>query len=157
YDLAHAAEYARAAAGFASPLPVHVKFDTGMGRLGVRPEEAGALAEILRGSRLALAGGFAQLSAAEDPESAATEPQIAGLVDAARALRAAGVEPGTVHIANSAGILAHPRSYFDAVRPGIALYGILPSPAMDAAGFEPVMTLETRVMSVRTFPEGTTL
>src|SRR5262249_47139844 len=123
----------------------------------VRPEEAGALAEILRGSRLALAGVFAQLSAAEDPESAATESQIAGLVDAARALRAAGVEPGAVHIANSARILAHPRSYFAALRPGIALYGILPSPAMDAAGFEPAMTLETRVMSVRTFPEGTTL
>jgi alanine racemase len=157
YDLAHAAEYARAAAGFASPLPVHVKFDTGMGRLGVCPEEAGAIAEILRGSRLALAGVFAQLSAAEDPESAETEPQIAGLVEAARALRAAGVEPGIVHIANSAGILAHPRSHFDAVRPGIALYGILPSPAMDAAGFEPAMTLETRVISVRTFPAGTPL
>lgn len=157
YDLPHAAEFARAAAGLTSPLRVHVKFDTGMGRLGVRPEEAGALAEILRGSRLTVAGVFAQFSAAEDPRSAATAPQITGLADAARALRAAGLDPGIVHLANSAGVLAHPRSHFDAVRPGIALYGVLPSPEMDDADLEPALTLETRVISVREFPAGTPL
>ena len=157
YDLQHAAEFARAVSGFSLPLPVHAKFDTGMGRLGILPSEAGALAEILRGSRLSLAGVFAQLSSAEDPDSAATAPQIAGLVEAARALRAAGIEPGTVHVANSAGVLAHPGSSFDAVRPGLALYGILPSPAMEDAGLEPALALETRVISVRRFPAGRAL
>ena len=157
YDLRHAAEMARAVSGFAASLPVHAKFDTGMGRLGILPSEAGTLAEILRGSKLALAGIFAQLSSAEDPGSAATPPQIAGLVEAARALRSAGIDPGIVHVANSAGVLAHPGSGFDAVRPGLALYGVLPSRAMDDAGLEPALSLETRVISVRRFPAGTPL
>ena len=157
YDLEHAAEFARAASGFAAPLPVHVKFDTGMGRLGVRPGQAGALAGILRGSRLRLAGAFAQLSAAEITGSPATAPQIAGLLEAARGLREAGLDPGILHIANSAGVLCHPGSRFDAVRPGIALYGIPPSLDMDDAGLEPALTLQTRVISVRRFAAGTPL
>jgi alanine racemase len=157
YDLRQAAEFARAASGLALPLPVHVKFDTGMGRLGILPEEAGSLAQILGGSRLSLAGIFAQLSSAEDPKSAATAPQIAGLVRAAAALREAGMDPGIVHLANSAGILVHPGSHFQAVRPGIALYGILPSPGMDDSGFEPALSLETRVISVRRVPAGAPL
>jgi len=157
YDLRHASEMARAVSGFTRPLPVHVKFDTGMGRLGILPSEAGTLAEILRGSRLTLAGVFAQLSSAEDPASPATAPQIAGLVEAARALRAAGIEPGILHAANSAGILAHPGSIFDAARPGLALYGVLPSPSMEDPGLEPALSLETRVLSVRRFAAGTPL
>jgi alanine racemase len=157
YDLSHAAGFAGAASGFSSPLPVHAKFDTGMGRLGILPSEAGELAGILRGSKLSLAGVFAQLSCAEDPESPSTAPQVAGLVEAARALRDAGLDPGIVHVANSAGILAHPGSHFDAVRPGLALYGVLPSPRMADAGLEPAMTLETRVISARRFPAGTPL
>src|SRR5262249_2206532 len=111
----------------------------------------------LRGSKLSLVGAFAQLSSAEDPESPATAPQIAGLLEAARALKGAGLDPGIVHVANSAGILAHPGSHFDAVRPGLALYGILPSPRMPDAGLEPALSLETRVISVRRFPAGTPL
>ena len=157
YDLGHAAEMARAVSGFAAPLAVHAKFDTGMGRLGILPSETDSLAEILRGSKLSLAGIFAQLSSAEDRESSATAPQIMGLLEAARALSAAGIEPGIVHVANSAGVLAHPGCAFDAVRPGLALYGVLPSPSMEDAGLEPALTLETRVISVRRFPAGTPL
>ena len=157
YDLEHAAGFARAASGFSSPLPVHVKFDTGMGRLGLRPEDSGAFARILRGSRLALKGVFAQLSSAEDPMSPATGAQVSGLEVAVAGLRAAGLVPGLVHVANSAGALSHPSSHFDAVRPGIALYGVLPSPDMEGAGLEPALSLETRVMSVRRVSSGTAL
>jgi len=157
YDLEHAARFARAAAALAAPLRVHVKLDTGMGRLGVRPEEAGAFARTLEGSRLVLAGAFAQLSSAEQPEAPATAAQTRGLAAAVGALRGAGLDPGIVHLANSAGVLAHPGSHFDAVRPGIALYGVPPSPVLDDAELEPALTLETRVMSVRRFPPGAPL
>ena len=157
YDLEHAAAFARAAATLPSPLPVHAKFDTGMGRLGLAPEDTGALAGLFRGSRLKLAGVFAQLSSAEDPASPATAAQVRGLAGVVSALRGMGLDPGLVHLANSAGVLARPDSHFDAVRPGIALYGIPPSPTMEREGLEPALTLETRVMSVRRVPSGTSL
>jgi len=154
-DLAQAEAFARAAQELAAPLPVHVNFDTGMGRLGIQPEETGALIEILRSApRLALSGVFAQLSSAEEPASPATPVEIRGLSNAVAALRAAGVEPGLVHLANSAGVLAHPDSHFDAVRPGLALYGVLPSERFAEEDLEPAMTLTTRVLSVRRVAPG---
>ena len=129
-----------------------------MGRLGIPPPEIGALAAILRRApRLSVRGVFAQLSAAEDPGSPATAGEVRGLSDGVAALRAAGVEPGLVHLANSAGVLAHPESHFDAVRPGLALYGVLPSESLGEAGLEPAMSLETRVMAVRRVASGTPL
>jgi alanine racemase len=158
YDLAQAEAFARAAAALTAPLPVHVKLDTGMGRLGIQPEDIGAFAGILRRAPgLALRGTFAQLSSAEEPDSPATPVEVRGLSDALSSLRAAGVEPGLIHLANSAGVLAHPESHFDAVRPGLALYGIRPSEGLGEQGLEPAMSLETRVMAVRRVASGTPL
>jgi alanine racemase len=158
HDLAQAAAFARAAGALPAPLPVHVKLDTGMGRLGIQPADLGALVEILRGApRLALSGVFAQLSSAEEEDSPATPEQIRGLSDGVAALRAAGLAPGLVHLANSAGVLVAPDSHFDAVRPGLALYGVLPSERFEGEGFEPAMTLTTRVMAVRRVASGTPL
>jgi len=158
HDLAQAEAFARAAAGLTAPLPVHVKLDTGMRRLGIQPEDIGAFARILRRAPgLALRGTFAQLSSAEEPDSPATPGEVRGLSDALSSLRAAGVEPGLVHLANSAGVLAHPDSHFDAVRPGLALYGIPPSEGLGQEGLEPAMSLETRVMAVRRVASGTPL
>jgi alanine racemase len=72
-------------------------------------------------------------------------------------MRDAGVSPGLVHLANSAAILAHPDSWFDGVRPGLALYGVPPSEAIDATGLTPAMSIETRVVGVRRLPAGTAL
>ncbi len=96
-----------------------------------------------------LAGTFANLSSADDPRSPATAHQASALRDCVARMRGAGVEPGLVHLANSAGILAHRDSWFDGVRPGLALYGVAPSDALDAAELAPAMTLETRVVAVR--------
>ena len=158
HDLAQAEAFARAAAALTAPLPVHVKLDTGMGRLGIQPEDIGAFAAILRRAKgLVLKGAFAQLSSAEEPDSPATPGEVRRLFDALSSLRAAGVEPGLVHLANSAGVLAHPESHFDAVRPGLALYGIPPSEGLSVEGLEPAMSLETRVMAVRRVASGTPL
>ncbi len=158
YDLDQAKAFAQASDGLPGVLPVHVKLDTGMGRLGIRPEDLGETAELLKTSRrLFVAGTFTQLASAEDPAAPATRSQIQVLRSCLESLRGAGVDPGLVHVANSAALLAHPDSWFDAVRPGLALYGVPPARELADAGLAPAMALETRVMSVKRVPPGTPL
>jgi alanine racemase len=158
YDLVQAKGLAEAAAGHAEPLAVHLKLDTGMGRMGVRPEDLPALAELLlRAPGLRLTGTFSNFSSADDPASPATDRQMKTMKAALQVLRAAGVFTGLVHVANSAALLTRPDSRCDAVRPGLALYGVLPSESLEGAGLTPAMTLETRVISIRMVPAGTPL
>lgn len=156
YDLEQARGFGEAAKALPAPLPVHLKMDTGMWRLGFRPQDVGAIADFLkRTPELSLRGTLTQLSSAEEPDSPATNSQIEVLESCLGTLRAAGLDPGLVHTANSAGVLAHPASLFDAVRPGLALYGIVPSDELDPSGLEPAMSVETQVMSIKRVPPGT--
>ncbi|MGH9366945.1 MAG: alanine racemase [Thermoanaerobaculia bacterium] len=158
HDLEQARRLARAAASFAAPLPVHVKLDTGMGRLGVRPEGVAELARILRGAKgLEVTGAFTQLASGEDTAAEPTASQLAALSAGLATLSEAGLAPSTVHVANSGGILAHPEALFDCVRPGLALYGVLPSDSLEDPGLAPAMQLETRVAAVKNVPAGTPL
>ncbi len=158
YDVAQARGFAQACAGVAAPLPVQVKLDTGLGRIGFRPEQVSEVARLLRAAPgLRVEGIFSHLASAEKRSAAETAPQIRIFREAVAALAAAGIPVGLIHLANSAGVLAHPDSHFDAVRPGIALYGVPPWDSHDAEGLEPAMTLATRVMSVRSVPAGTPL
>ena len=158
YDAAQAADFAEAARGLDEPLRVHLELDTGMGRAGIRPEGLDAVIGMLAAARgLSVAGTFANLSAADDSASAATGRQVALLREGAARLAAAGVGPGIVHAANSAGILGVPDAWLDAVRPGLALYGVAPSPEAGATGLAPAMSIETEVLSVRRVPAGTPL
>jgi alanine racemase len=139
-------------------LRVHLELDTGMGRAGIRRDELDAVIALLKEEpAVELAGTFATLSAADDPASPETSRQTASMAECVERLRASGVSPGLVHVANSAGVLAHPESWFDAVRPGLALYGVAPSAEVDSAGLSPAMTVETRVIGVRQVPAGTPL
>ncbi|HKD11017.1 MAG TPA: alanine racemase [Thermoanaerobaculia bacterium] len=158
YDLAQARGLAQATAGFASTLSVHLKIDTGMGRLGIARQEIPEAVQVLAGARhLKLTGTSTQLARADETEPMAVDVQLSLFRACLEDLRAAGVDPGVTHCANSAGLLLHPPSIFQAVRPGLALYGIPPSPALPDAGLVPAMEVETRVMSVRDVPEGAAL
>ncbi len=158
YSFEQARGFAEAAKALPAPLPVHLKIDTGMWRLGFRPPELAEIADLLKHSAgLALRGTFTHLSSAEEPDSPATNSQIEVMQSCLDSLRAAGVDPGLVHLSNSAGLLAHPAARFDAVRPGLALYGIRPSEELEEAGLVPAMTVETHVMSVKRVPPGTAI
>jgi alanine racemase len=158
YDMAQARDFAQACGAASAKLPVHLKLDTGLGRLGFRPEQIPDVVNLLRAARgLELGGVFSHLASAEKRSAATTSSQIRVFRQALAALNEAGVSTGLVHLANSAGILAHPDATFDAVRPGIALYGILPWDSGEEEGLEPAMTLTTRVMSVKQVPSGTPL
>ena len=158
YDAAQAEAIAAAAGGLSGPLPVHLELDTGMGRAGFRAEELDfVIALFQHAPGLRLAGTFANLSRADDPSSPETARQVERLRAAASRLRDAGLAPGLVHAANSAAILGAEPAWLDAVRPGLALYGVAPRGVSEAAALVPAMTLEARVTAVRRVPADTPL
>jgi len=143
----------------AGKLAVHLKIDTGMGRVGCRPSEAPALAErIFANPRLFLAGTATHFPSADsdDPEDIAfTGSQISCLLEVADKLREKGINPGTIHASNSGGIaIGGPKTSFDMVRPGIFLYGYGMAP--DAGTHPtPIMEFVTRITALKKVSQGT--
>ena len=136
------------------PLEVHLKVDTGMGRLGCRPEKARELAFFIAEHKNLRLGGIAtHLSVADSPaaeDAAYTKKQIARFIEAVDNVRAAGIDPGLVHAANSGALCFHEEAYFDMVRPGIFLYGYSPAAGIPGGlNSEPVMELRSAVVFVK--------
>jgi alanine racemase len=156
FDGASVDALAKAAGAAGRVLKLHLKVDTGMGRAGCRPEEAAALAErICSHGNLRLAGVATHLAVSDSPDPgdiAYTNGQVRRFTDALGAIRAAGIDPGIVHAANTGGVLYHPASWFDMVRPGILLYGYPPRPSPVAV--RPLMELRTRVAAVKSLRPG---
>jgi alanine racemase len=135
---------------------VHLKVDTGMHRVGVRPEELVDLAaDVLASPELVLDGVFTHLAVADEPDRAENVLQAVRFDAVLAELRARGIDPGTVHMANSAGLLAHPGARRDLVRVGIALYGIPPAPGLDGGvDLRPALRVVTEVSHVSTVAKG---
>jgi alanine racemase len=126
-DAATAEAVDREARRAGKTVPVHLKVDTGMNRLGVRAEEAVGVAEAVAGLRnVRLDGVYTHFACAEMPDRTATEDPLRRFGEVLRALGERNLKPPMVHAANSAAIVAGPESHFDMVRPGLSLYGILP-------------------------------
>ena len=137
--------------------PVHLKVDTGMHRMGAAPRDLGAVAEALKAarSRLRLEGVWTHLAVADAPGDPFTAEQLRRFDQALGMLARSGLDPGIVHTANSAGLLAHPDARRDLVRAGIALYGVPPSPEFDGiVQLEPALELASRITAVRTVQRG---
>jgi alanine racemase len=152
-------EAGRAAKNAGKPLEVHLKIDTGMGRLGCSPGEAVDLARGILGEKYLRLGGTATHLAAADssaPEDTAyTKEQLARFREGVEGIRRAGIDPGIVHGANSGGVVFHEDSWFDMVRPGILLYGYSPGPGSPEV--TPVMELRTRVSCIKPVKQGETV
>lgn len=145
-------EFGAATAGFGAPLPVHVKFDTGLTRLGLFPEEAGTAAALLASAPgLRVEAVFSHFSHGEDPAHPTRARQAAAARDAFAALRDAGVAFEWTHLANSGASLG-PEPFGDAVRPGILLYGISPRGA--SPDVRPALSWETEVIAVKDVAAG---
>jgi alanine racemase len=144
----------------AQPLPVHLKVDTGMHRVGCTVDEALALAESISArTELRLEGVLTHLAVADEPDNPYTGEQLDRFDGVLDALRAAGVRFDLVHAANSAGLLSFgDRARFDLVRSGIAVYGVPPAPALaDRVALRPAMALKARVSHVKRLPAGARL
>jgi alanine racemase len=140
----------------AGPYPVHVKIDTGMGRLGVWHEEAQDLFRILKRLRLIWVEGiYTHFSSADAKKPDITHKQIAHFESLVEKARKMGFSPRYLHAANSSGLLHFKNSHFNLVRPGILLYGI--NPAKDKKlplDLKPVLSLKTRIAFLKSMPRG---
>ncbi len=148
-------EEARAYAALASaePLAVHLKIDTGMGRVGIWESEAVAVAReilALRGLRIT---GLASHLPVADEDDAFTRDQLARFHATVAQLRALGLPDAVVHVENSAGLIGFPAQAGDLVRPGLMLYGSAPRPEFQPR-LRPVLTWKTRITLLRTAPAG---
>ena len=144
-----------AAARAGRPGRFQIELDTGMGRLGVLPDDLPAfLARVARAAKLSLSGVMSHLACADDaasPETARQRKLFGELVARVRALRA---PLDWVHMDNSAGVARGTTDGCNAIRPGIALYGVDPTLEGGHAG-EPVMSLCARVVHAKTVAAGT--
>ena len=158
-DLESAQALSRVALAAGKRLRVHLKVDTGMGRLGFLwgdGENGSALEKMtalcaLPG--LEVEGMFTHFAAADEDETY-TAAQLRRFLEAKKALEDRGLHFAIYHCGASAAVLHYGQSHMDMIRPGIALYGFPPAPGIEAPGLIPVMTLKSRVAAVRPMPAG---
>lgn len=155
-DARDLSRFARAAADLGAPrVPVHLKIDTGMSRLGVRPESLDAFVDALRAEPgVALGGLCTHLADADGPGDETTHEQLERFFACRQRLSAMGLQPGVLHAANTAGAVRFGSARLDLVRPGIGLYGVAP-PNTALSGLWPVLSLKTRIVALREVPAHT--
>jgi alanine racemase len=156
-------ERAAKSARVKSRLRFHLKINTGMNRLGLLPSELDAFASALADCRhIELEGTFTHFASAEDFSARQTDEQEQTFRKCLDLLRALGVSPGVVHMANSGAICARPSTWADMVRPGAILYGYYQSfdpphkgqEIRDRLPVEPSLSLRARIITLRDLPAG---
>lgn len=161
HSLAYARELEARLVGTDCRLPVHLKLDTGMARLGFFCREEGVLEELLAVMRLPhliVEGMFTHFPVADslDPADVAfTKEQYQTFRSFAEELEARKCRPEICHCCNSGATILYPEFAMDMIRPGIATYGI--SPAPELAGrldLRPLLTLRTTISQIRQYPAG---
>lgn len=139
-------------------LKIHLAFDSGMGRIGFLPNEK-SIDEIYRISKLEnveIAGAFSHFSTADEEDKGYTLEQLKKFNDFCDNLTTKGIELNIRHIANSAAIIDLENTHFEAVRPGIILYGYYPSDEviLNKIKLRPVMTLKTNIVHIKNLEKG---
>jgi alanine racemase len=156
YDVGDLERFGAVAARRGRRIDVHVKIDTGMSRLGVSVDELPAvLARFDDLSALRLAGLCTHFASADLPDASATEQALDRFEGCIEQARRAGFTDLAHHAANSAAAIRFPRARFAAVRPGLALFGAMPSRHVAIADLEPALRLSTRIMALHDIPVGT--
>lgn len=134
----------------------HLKIDTGMGRVGFLPEELPETLKILSGlKQLRLEGVISHFAVADDPPHPFTDEQIGRFRQCLEQVRRAGFAPRYIHVSNSAALFSRELPECNLVRPGIVLYGAMPSEAFrETLDLRPVMSFRSAVAQVKTVPPG---
>lgn len=162
-DLRHLERAAKSARGKSRRLRFHLKINSGMNRLGLSPCELEAFAAALADCRhIELEGTFTHFASAEDFSAGQTDDQEQLFRQCLDRLRALGVSPGIVHMANSGAICARPSTWADMVRPGAIIYGYYQSFDPPEKGqevrrrlpIEPSLSLRARIIALRDLPPG---
>jgi len=136
---------------------LHIKVDTGMGRLGFAVEDVpDALDFALSRSGCKVEGIFTHFACAETPSDHFTKKQIHIFTELLLKIRRAGIDIPVTHAANSAGLFNYPESHFDMVRPGVFLYGVPPTEENNL-GLAEIITWKTELMQIKWVPKGTSI
>ena len=140
-------------------LKVHLKVDTGMGRIGFLSADLATWLPLLKQLRaVEIEGVFSHFSHADNVVGDFTRNQLEIFCDVVQQLRAAGISPVLVHLANSAATITLPAAHFSMVRPGLMLYGIHPSPAMASQiSLQPVLSWKSRILQLKRVPAGASI
>lgn len=155
YSMAFLEALEAAAADRGVSAQVHLKVDSGMGRLGFRKEALpDLLAALRRSPHVKVDGIFSMLASADEPQARQNAGQIDAFNHILETLRKGGLDPSWTHMANSAASLALPGARFNLIRPGLALYGILPSGELPAIGLQPALRFQTVLAQVKDLPPG---
>jgi alanine racemase len=159
YSTEAAYALSRAALDLSKTVKVHVKVDTGMGRLGIRHEQLNEIVALVRLIKilpsLELEGLYTHFAQADAEDKTYVHLQLERFLRVLHTLRELGLRPPIVHAANSAAMLTLPATHFDMVRPGIAIYGLQPSPAVQLPNsFRPALSFKTQVSQVKWLPTG---
>ena len=164
YDLDSARQMAAALDGHTAALAVHLKVDTGMGRLGIPCPDSVATADCVALAKalsqlphLHLKGLFSHFATADSRDKRFAKHQFQQFQACAAALETDGLRPPLCHMANSGAIIDLPESHLDMVRAGISLYGLYPSDEVDREAIElkPALSLKARIIHVKAVPTGT--
>lgn len=157
YSIDAVLELSSEAAKVGKTVPVHVKIDTGMRRLGILPAEVGLFFEKLRGLRnIRVEGILSHFSTADSKDRGFMDEQIRIFSEAVNKIRSLGFSPDYIHIANSAAVIRDDLpDYLNMVRPGITLYGSYPSIWFrDKIELKPVMTLKSGIIQIKRISKG---
>jgi alanine racemase len=141
--------------GLQQRWPVHMKIDTGMNRLGIQPGALPAFLEAAaRYPHLGVTGVCTHFASADLKRPGATREQLVRFERCLQAARARGINPEVVHAANSAAAVRFPEARYRAIRPGLALYGAMPSAVVARPELEPVLSLRTKIMALHEVAAG---
>lgn len=170
YTPAFARALSRTAVSLGGKIKIHLKVDTGMGRLGLlsqnfKPHHSGEIINTkavdasvaiagLKG--LELEGIFTHFATADSADKRYAKKQLDLFLDFLSRMRESGLNPAVRHAANSAALIDMPQSHLDMVRPGIAIYGLYPSPEVNKkrVSLKPAMALRARVIHIKKVPAG---
>ncbi len=144
-----------AAAKHSAILKCHLKIDTGMNRLGFRHDNIGrTLPEVAASRNLSIDAVYTHFATADEPESPAFNQQRERFEAACGKLNEIGIAPRMRHAANSAAILRDERVWYDFVRPGLLLFGIVPPPLAAMLPLRPALSLHSRIVHVKGLRPG---
>ena len=145
------------AINYTYPLPVHIKLDTGMSRLGTDWKQALEFVQLVQNlPHLEIASIYSHLATADHPDTTFMEEQHRRFEQAIAQIKNKGINPPCLHLANSAATLTNPELHYDIVRAGLAIYGLYPAPHLkNRINLQPVLQLKARVTHVKTISAGT--
>ena len=140
-------------------IKVHIKIDTGMGRLGLLPNEVVPFFHRLKGlANLEVEGLLSHFAEADEDNKDFSRKQLNTFLKVIKAVRDSGLDPQFLHIANSAAVIEYAPSHFNMVRPGIMLYGVYPAQRMTKRiSLKPAMRLVTRIVHLKKAPKGSSI